>query len=88
MPDDLATYFLKEGGILGAIIVALVSALIVLWRDNKKLLKDLLDFAEARRIEDKKSLTDTLVILQENSQSNRVLAEKIEAAKYNDRRLR
>lgn len=74
---EQATTTILEYGILGAVIFFLAVALVHLWRQNNQLrdnmLKNSLD-----------TLEKTINALNENSQTSRLLSEKIESAKRGD----
>ena len=71
---EQATTTILEYGILGAVIFFLAVAVVYLWRQNNQLrdtmLKSSLD-----------TLEKTINALNENSQTSRLLSEKIESAK-------
>ena len=80
MPNDLSTYYLTQG-VLGVTVVALAVVAIILARHIVQLYKEQKADAEARRVEDKATLEKVSGILEANTQSNLILAEKIEAGK-------
>lgn len=71
---EQATSTILEQGVLGAIIVALAIAVIMLWRENQKLHEKL--YKEAKE-------TATASISAQNSVANSIsnLADKIEASR-------
>lgn len=71
--EQIATTFLEQG-LLGAIIVVLFTIVVYLWRENNRLR----DLMLASALE---TLEKTITALNENSQTSRLLTEKIESAK-------
>lgn len=80
MPDDVTNFFFTQG-ILGILVV--VEAFVIV-----KLYNKLEAINEARRVDDKQTLKEVTSVLQENSQSNYVLAAKIETGKSIERERR
>lgn len=80
MPEQLSNYYLTQG-VLGASVVALVIALIFVVRWVMKLIDKLDAEKDARRTEVVATLDKVSGILEANTQSNLILAEKIEAGK-------
>ena len=73
MPTDPATYYFTQG-VLGVTVVALAIVCIKLYNRAQQLQDD--------RVQDAKEVTEKVVTaLQNNTQSNFILAEKIEAGK-------
>lgn len=85
MPPELATYYLTQG-VLGASVLVLGIVVGVLYKDNKRLEKEKIDQLEARRIESVATTKEVVEVLRDNSQSNLILAEKIEISKSVARR--
>lgn len=71
---EQATTTILEYGILGAVIFFLAVAVVYLWRENNRLR----DLMLSRALE---TLEKTINALNENSQTSRLLSEKIESAK-------
>ena len=86
-PDGIFTYLFTQG-ILGVVVVGLIIVVVKLYNkvDRVQLEKDALqkekqDLIEARRVESVQTTKEVLEVLQGNSQSNTLLAAKIEAVK-------
>lgn len=86
-PDGIFTYLFTQG-ILGVVVVGLIYVVVKLNGKAEKLQteKDALqtkiqDLIEARRVESNATTKEVLEVLQGNSQSNTLLAAKIEAVK-------
>ena len=89
-PSQGVTTFLFTQGVLGIACIVLGWVCIKLYNKNEKLQaeKDALqrekqDIIEARRVESNATTKEVLEVLQSNSQSNTLLATKIEAVKSN-----
>ena len=87
-PSTGVTTFLFTQGVLGVACIVLGWVCIKLYNKNEKLQaeKDALqrekqDIIEARRVESNATTKEVLEVLQSNSQSNTLLATKIEAVK-------
>ncbi len=87
-PSQGVTTFLFTQGVLGIACIVLGWVCIKLYNKNEKLQaeKDALqrekqDIIEARRVESNATTKEVLEVLQSNSQSNTLLATKIEAVK-------
>lgn len=85
MDGDLTSYFLTQG-VLGVAVAVLGLVIRSLYGKTERLEKEKSDLAEARRLDDKDMIEKITAIIQENTQSNRILAEKIEVAKSIDRK--
>lgn len=82
------TNYLLTQGVLGIACIVLGFTIWKLYNDNKRLqaekdvlTKQMIEIIDARRVEDKATTTEVLTVLSNNTQTNRILAEKIEAAK-------
>lgn len=67
--------------VLGIVAVKLYNKTEKLQAEKDALTKEMVAIIEARRIEDKATTTEVLTVLSNNTQTNRILSEKIEAAK-------
>lgn len=86
-PDGITTYLLTQG-VLGVAVVVLGFVCVKLYNKNEKLQveKDQLqsekqEIIDARRLESVQITKEVMEVLQSNSQSNALLAAKIEAVK-------
>ena len=87
MPGDITTYLLTQG-VLGVAVIVLGFVISKLYNKTERLEKEKSDLAEARRLDDKEQIEKITLIVQENTQSNRILAEKIEVGKSIERNQR
>lgn len=85
--ENVTTYLLTQG-VLGVAVIALAFVVGKLYNKTERLEKDKSDIAEARRLDDKEQIEKITLIVQENTQSNRILAEKIEVGKSIERNQR
>lgn len=80
MDPNITTYYLTQG-VLGVTVLVLIYVVIKLYNkgeDKQTRIDELQDL----RLQDSKNVTkDVTAVLQGNSQSNLILAEKIEASK-------
>lgn len=83
-----ATTYLFTQGVLGVAVVGLSYVVGKLYNKTERLEKEKSDIAEARRIDDKTQAERLTLILQENTLSNKILAEKIEVGKSIERESR
>lgn len=84
MEGSITTYLLTQG-VLGLAVLVLGLVVVKLYNKTERLEKEKSDLMEARRLDYKETLSEVSDILQSNSQSNLILAEKIESAKNNQR---
>jgi hypothetical protein len=89
-PVGGTTSYLLTQGVLGIACIILGLVVNKLYNKNERLqaekdalTKEMVAIIEARRIEDKATTTEVLTVLSNNTQTNRILAEKIEAGKSN-----
>ena len=89
-PSDGAITYLFTQGVLGVACIVLGWVAVKLYNKNERLQndKDTLQrekeaIIEARRVESNSTTKEVLEVLQSNSQSNTLLAAKIEAVKSN-----
>lgn len=87
MDDPISTYLFTQG-VLGVVCVALIYVCIRLYNKTEKqqLEKDVLQkekeaLIEARRVDSVQSVKDYSMIVQDNTQTNKLLTAKIEAVK-------
>lgn len=74
---DFST-LLSAYGLPGIIIFALGSVVVILWRDNKALVKQLFEVQEQRRLEGLETAKELNTTLQSFSQSTNMLIDKIQ----------
>lgn len=79
MPD-VNTYLFSQG-VLGVACLVLGIVCVKLYNKTDRLEKDKTDLMEARRVDTVQTLEKITEVMQTNSQTNRLLAEKIEAGK-------
>lgn len=87
MDAGVSTYLLTQG-VLGVAVIVLGFVVSKLYNKTERLEKEKSDLAEARRLDDKEQIEKITMIVQENTQSNRILAEKIEVGKSIERNQR
>lgn len=80
MEPNGATYLFTQG-VLGVVVVALSTVCIKLYNKAEKQQLRIEELQELRLQDTKEVAKDITDVLQGNSQSNRILAEKIELAK-------
>lgn len=85
--ENVPTFLLTQG-VLGVAVLVLGYVVSKLYNKTERLEKEKSDISEARRIDDKEQIEKITLILQENTQSNRILAEKIEIGKSIERKNR
>lgn len=80
--------YLFTQGVLGVVVVILLFVCNKLYnkadtlqKEKDVLTKEIIDLTDARRIDDKATTTQVLGALSESTQTYRLVAEKIEAAK-------
>jgi hypothetical protein len=78
--QDVPTYLLTQG-VLGVAVLVLGYVCNKLYNKTERLEKEKTDLMEARRVDTVQTLEKVTDVMQTNSQTNRLLAEKIEAAK-------
>lgn len=78
--ENLSTYLLTQG-VLGVSVLVLGYVVGKLYNKTERLEKEKSDLAEARRLDDKEQYEKLTQIVIDNTQSNRILAEKIEVGK-------
>ena len=72
---------LAQYGLPGMIIFVLGTVVVVLWRENKALIKQLFDLQEQRRLEGLETAKELNATLQTFSQSTTMLVDKIKIVK-------
>lgn len=72
---------LAQYGLSGMIIFVLGTVVLVLWRENKALIKQLFDLQEQRRLEGLETAKELNATLQTFSQSTTMLVDKIKIVK-------
>lgn len=72
---------LSAYGLPGIIIFALGCVVVVLWRENKALIKQLFEAQEQRRLESLETYKELNQTLQTFSQSTKMLVDKIQVAR-------
>ena len=89
-PTGIGAYLLTQG-VLGIAVLLLLFICNKLYNAKEKvqaekdvLQKEKQDIIDARRLESVQTTKEVLEVLQGNSQSNRILAEKIEVGKRGD----
>lgn len=80
MDGGVSTYLLTQG-VLGVAVLVLGYVVGKLYSKTERLEKEKSDIAEARRLDDKEQYEKLTQIVIDNTQSNRILAEKIEVGK-------
>lgn len=80
MDGGVSTYLLTQG-VLGISVLVLGYVVGRLYNKTERLEKEKSDLAEARRLDDKEQYEKLTQIVIDNTQSNRILAEKIEVGK-------
>jgi hypothetical protein len=78
--QDVPTYLLTQG-VLGVAVLVLGYVVAKLYNKTERLEKEKTDLMEARRVDTVQTLEKVTEVMQTNSQTNRLLAEKIEAGK-------
>lgn len=78
--QDVPTYLLTQG-VLGVAVLVLGYVVAKLYNKTERLEKEKTDLMEARRVDTIQTLEKVTEVMQTNSQTNRLLAEKIEAGK-------
>jgi hypothetical protein len=81
-----ATYLFTQGT-LGVVVVALATVCIRLYNKIERQQTRIEELQELRLQDSKEVAKDITEVLQGNSQSNRILAEKIESAKTQGRTI-
>lgn len=79
MPD-VNTYLFSQG-VLGVVVIALTTVIIKLYNKTEKQQLRIEELQELRLQDTKEVAKDITTVLEGNSQSNRILAEKIVIAK-------
>ena len=79
MPE--ASTYLFTQGVLGVVVVALTTVIIKLYNKTEKQQLRIEELQELRLQDTKEVAKDVAGVLEGNSQTNRILAEKIELAK-------
>ena len=82
--ENVPTYLFTQG-VLGVAVLVLGYVVAKLYNKTERLEKEKSDLMEARRIDTVSTLENVTEVMQTNSQTNRLLAEKIEAAKQSTR---
>lgn len=78
--DGISTFYLSQG-VLGVTVLVLIYVVIKLYNKSEEK-QSRIDELQDLRLQDSKEVTkDVTSVLQGNSQSNLILAEKIDAAK-------
>ena len=77
--------YLFTQGVLGVAVTVLGYVVAKLYNKTERLEKEKSDLMEARRVDTVSTLKEVTEVMQTNSQTNRLLAEKIELAKQNSR---
>jgi hypothetical protein len=78
--DNVTTFYLTQG-VLGATVIVLIYVVIKLYNKIEEK-QTRIDELQDLRLQDSKEVTkDVTAVLQGNSQSNLILAEKIDVAK-------
>ena len=80
MDGGVSTYLLTQG-VLGVAVLVLGFVVGKLYSKTERLEKEKSDIAEARRLDDKVQYEKLTQIVIDNTQANRILAEKIEVGK-------
>lgn len=80
MPGDVTTYLLTQG-VLGVACIILGVVCTKLYNKTERQQARIEELQELRLQDSKEVTRDVTEVLQGNSQSNRILAEKIEIAK-------
>ena len=80
MDGGVTTYLLTQG-VLGISVLVLGYVVGKLYSKTERLEKEKSDIAEARRLDDKEQYEKITQIVIDNTQANRILAEKIEVGK-------
>ena len=80
MDGGVSTYLLTQG-VLGVSVLVLGYVVGKLYSKIERLEKEKSDIAEARRLDDKEQYEKLTQIVIDNTQANRILAEKIEVGK-------
>lgn len=78
--EPVSTYLFTQG-VLGVVVVALVTVVIKLYNKTERLQLRIEELQDLRLTDSKEITKDVTEVLQGNSQSNRILAEKIEIVK-------
>lgn len=78
-----ATTYLLTQGVLGVAVLVLGFVVTKLYNKTERLEKEKTDLMDARRIDTVNTLEKVTAVMEANSQTNRLLAEKIEAGKRN-----
>lgn len=87
MDAGISNYLLTQG-VLGVMVLIESYIIIKFYNKIEQLEKEKYAIGESRRIDDKATLKEVTSVLQENSQSNYVLAAKIETGKSIERNQR
>ena len=80
MIPDVNTFLISQG-VLGVAVLVLGFVVAKLYSKTERLEKEKSDLMEARRLDSIETLKQVTEVMQTNSQTNRLLAEKIEAGK-------
>lgn len=86
--DGGATNYLLTQGVLGVAVVLLTGTLIYFQKKVDRLFARIDELQNLRLIDSKEVAKEVTAVLQENTQSNRILAEKIEVGKSIERSQR
>lgn len=78
--ENVPTFLLTQG-VLGVAVLVLGYVVSKLYNKTERLEKEKTDLMEARRVDTVQTLEKVTEVMQTNSQTNRLLAEKIEAGK-------
>lgn len=82
--QDISTYYLTQG-VLGVTVLVLVYVVIKLYSKIERLETEKVALMDARRLDALQTLEKVNEVMSTNSQTNRLLAEKIEGAKQSSR---
>lgn len=80
MPEQITTYLLTQG-VLGVVCVALIYVCIKLYNKTERQQARIEELHELRLQDSREIQKEITGVLEGNSQSNRILAEKIEVGK-------
>jgi hypothetical protein len=80
MDPNISTFYLGQG-VLGVTVLVLVYVVIKLYNKNEEKQSRIEELQDLRLQDSKEVTKDVTAVLQGNSQSNLILAEKIDAAK-------
>lgn len=82
--EAVNTFYLTQG-VLGVTVLVLALVVVKLYNKTERLEKEKVELLNERNRDDKETLKEVTTVMNESSQNIRILSEKIEVAKNNQR---